>query len=328
MNINKTISVVLVLDMILFTGCQSSPHYSTQSSSQTSSGSSSDSGSGSLPTDLTGLENNIETIVKTLNGPAVQGKGGSSSSGQSSSGGQGSSGSSSSSQSGSGEQQNGSSQSAQSGSSGQGSSSSQQGQSRQASGSSGAGQQDAIEKIAPIVESMHFQWNNLMVEAIKKGANHALLNDFDNSLNNLSSTVRTKNKLKIMMAANRCYAYIPELQTLFQTQSSPQIKRVQYYTRSVILNAANANWKQADADMSSLKSVWLLAKNTLDKNQQELANKLDLSINELEKVVKEKNPALVDIKGKVELATTQEVEKAAGASGVSSGSGGGSSSQG
>lgn len=299
MNIKNTVSVFLAFNMVLLAGCQNGSHSAQPMSSQSSSG------TASLPADLTGLENNVETIVKTLNGPAVQGKGSASSSfGQSSSNGQ-ESGSSSSGQSGSSEQESGSPPSGQSGSS-------------KPSGSSGTSQQDTIEKIVPIVESMHYQWNNLMSEAIKKGANNALVNDFDNSLNNLSNTVKTKNKVKIMMAANRVYAYIPELYSLFQAQSSPQIKRMEYYTRSVILNAETANWKQADSDLSSLKSVWLPYKNSLNKNQQESANKLDLSIAELEKVVKERNSSLVDIKGKVELSNTQELEKTAESAGQSS----------
>ena len=179
---------------------------------------------------------------------------------------------------------------------------------------------------------MHYQWNNLMPEAIQKGANNDLVNHFDSALNNLSSTVKSKNQTEIMMAANRLYAYIPDLYSLFQTKSSPQIKRMRYYSRGVILNASAADWDQADADMNSLKSVWALYKNSLSKDQQDLANKLDLSIYELEKVVKERNQTLVGIKGKIELSNTQALEEAAenksgGESGGSQSSGESSGSQ-
>lgn len=165
-------------------------------------------------------------------------------------------------------------------------------------------------KISSIVENMHYQWNNLMPEAIKKGANNDLVNNFDNSLNNLSSTVKGKNNTSIMMAANQLYAYIPDLYSLFQTKSSPQIKRMRYYARGAILNASTANWNQADSDINNLKAVWVLCKSGLSKDQQDLANKLDLSIYELEKVIKERNQPLVNIKGKIELSNTQALEKA------------------
>lgn len=312
----KTVSVLLAVGLILLTGCQSSSQGSAQSEPSQSS-----SEPEKVPADLAGLENNIEAVVKMLGGPAVQIKQGSESS---------QSGQSSSSQQGSE-----SSQSGQSSSSQQGSQSSQSGQSsssRQTSGSSASSQQDPTEQIVPIVEDMHYQWNNLMPEAIQKGANNDLVNHFDSALNNLSSTVKSKNQTEIMMAANRLYAYIPDLYSLFQTKSSPQIKRMRYYSRGVILNASAADWDQADADMNSLKSVWALYKNSLSKDQQDLANKLDLSIYELEKVVKERNQTLVGIKGKIELSNTQALEEAAenksgGESGGSQSSGESSGSQ-
>jgi hypothetical protein len=312
----KTVSVLLAVGLILLTGCQSSSQGSAQSEPSQSS-----SEPEKVPADLVGLENNIEAVVKMLGGPAVQIKQGSESS---------QSGQSSSSQQGSE-----SSQSGQSSSSQQGSQSSQSGQSsssRQTSGSSASSQQDPTEQIVPIVEDMHYQWNNLMPEAIQKGANNDLVNHFDSALNNLSSTVKSKNQTEIMMAANRLYAYIPDLYSLFQTKSSPQIKRMRYYSRGVILNASAADWDQADADMNSLKSVWALYKNSLSKDQQDLANKLDLTIYELEKVVKERNQTLVGIKGKIELSNTQALEEAAenksgGESGGSQSSGESSGSQ-
>ena len=148
-----------------------------------------------------------------------------------------------------------------------------------------------------------------MSEAIKKGASNDLVNNVDNSLNNLSNIVKSKNKMNIMIAANRLYAYIPDLYSLFQPKSSPQIKRMRYYSREAILNASIADWNQADSNINSLKSVWALYKNSLNKDQQDLANKLDLSIYELEKVVKERNQSLVNIKGKIELSNMQHLEE-------------------
>ena len=167
-----------------------------------------------------------------------------------------------------------------------------------------------MEKISAIVNKMHYQWNNLMPVAIKKGANKDLVNNFGNKLNNLSSTVVGKDKMKTLIAANQLYVYIPDLYLLFKPKLSPEIKRVRYYSRSAILNSLSANWTQVDSDISSLKSVWAVYKNSLSKDQQDNANKLDLSINELEKVIKERKQPLIDIKGKVEFSNIEALEKA------------------
>ena len=279
-----------------------------------------------MPEDLTGLESNIETTIKMLDGPAVQvkqqesGQGASSQSEiQSSQQGQQQSQSSNTSQPGSQSSQQGQPQSQSSNTSQPGSQSSQQGQPQ--SQSSNTSQPDPMEKIVPLIEKMHYQWNNLMPEAVKKGAGKDLVNNFDNALNNLSKTVSSKNKMNTLLAANSLYAYIPDFYSLFNAKSSPEIKRVRYFARSAILSSLTANWTQADADIGNLKSVWVLYKGTLSKDQQDTANKLDLSIYELEKVVKERNQQLTNIKGKVVLSNTEALEKAAGSeSGWQSGS--------
>ena len=295
----KTVSILLALEIILLTGCQSSP----QSSASESSSSSTESEK--VPEDLIGLESNIETTIKMLDGPAVQVK-------------QQESGQETSSQPGSQSAQQGQ-QSSSSSTSQAGSQSAQQGQQ---SSSSSTSQTDPMEKISPIVEKMHYQWNNLMPEAVKKGAGKDLVNNFDNALNNLSKTVSSKNKMNTLLAANGLYAYIPDFYSLFDAKSSPEIKRVRYFARSAILSSLAANWAQADSDIGNLKSVWALYKGTLGKDQQDMANKLDLSIYELEKVVAQRNQQLTNIKGKVVLSNTEALEEAAGSEfGGQSGSG-------
>ena len=313
----KILSILLVLIFVLLTAC------SSQSSQQSSESESSKSSSESeeVPSDLTGLENNIEMIEQTLDGPSIQTKpmqqtGQSSQSGegtQSAEGTQSGGGTQSAegAQSGEGTQSGGGAQSGQNNQSQQGNQSSQQGQGQQQSQSSSSKQQDPMEKISAITDKMHYQWNNLMPVAIKKGANKDLVNNFGNKLNDLSSTVTGKNKMKTLIAANQLYVYIPDLYLLFKPKLSPEIKRVRYYSRSAILYSSSANWTQADSDIGSLKSVWAVYKNSLSKDQQDNANKLDLSINELEKVIKERNQSLIDIKGKVEFSNIEALEKAA-----------------
>lgn len=282
----KFLSILLVSVFTLFAACSSQ---SSQQSSQAES-SQAESESEDIPSDLTELENNIEMIVKTLDGPAVQvnqetqqSGGGGTQSEQSNQGGN---------------------QSQQEGQS------SQQGQGQQQSQPSSSTPQDPMEKISPIIEKLHYQWNNLMPMVIKKDANKDLVNNFDNALNNLSNTVISKSKINTLIAANQLYSYIPDLYLLFKSKPSPEIKRVRYYSRSAILNALAAQWTQADSDIDKLKSVWVLYKNTVSKEQQDTANKLDLSIYELEKVIKERNQTLVNIKGKVEFSNIEDLEKA------------------
>ncbi|QEY33991.1 hypothetical protein FL966_02415 [Caproiciproducens galactitolivorans] len=297
----KIVSISLVFTLLTACGSQQS---SESGATQTESSSQADQGSEKALPDLIGLENNIEMIIKTLNGPAVLVKQGMQQNDQSTQSGQNNASS----------QENQSSQESQGQQEGQytqANQSSQQSQGGQQSQPQTSSQPDPMTTVSQTVDMMHYQWNNLMAAAVKKGAKQELINNFSTALNNLSNTVSSKNKMNIMLAANKVYANIPDLYSLFQPKPSPEIKRVRYYSRSAILNSLASNWKQADSDISNLKSVWELYKNSLGKEQQDMANKLDLSIIELEKVVKGKNLKLVDIKGKVMLSNTEALEKAA-----------------
>lgn len=170
---------------------------------------------------------------------------------------------------------------------------------------------DPWQEISSTINKLHYQWNGYIPSATKKNARRELIDNFDNTLNNLTSTTVTKDKNKTLLAANNLYLFIPDFYMLYKTPASPEIKRIRYYIRNAVLNAAILNWEQASKDVGSLKATWAIYKNTIDPKNQDLASKLDYSIYELEKVVNENNMYLTDIKGRIAISNTESVEKAA-----------------
>jgi len=237
------------------------------------------------PDQLKALESNIEKIIKQLGGPAIgveEDKSGEKS----------------------GQQGQGANNQAAQG--GQGEGGGQQNQAPQP-----PQQPEPWEKeVTSIINTMHYQWNDYMPSAVKKGASKTLVDNFSNALNDLTDIVIAKNKTNALLAANYLYAYIPDLYSLYKSSESPEIKRIRYFTRNAMLNSITANWAQVDKDMNSLKPSWGLYKNVLGKDQQESAGKLDLSISELDKVVQEKNQPLIDIKGRIVMSNIESIEKA------------------
>lgn len=182
--------------------------------------------------------------------------------------------------------------------------------SKQTQGAQKQEKQDPWKEITPITNDLHYKWTSYMPDAVKKGANKKLIDNFSNALNSLTNTIIEKNKTNTLMAASYLYAYIPDMYSLYRTKTSPEIKRIRYYVRNSMLNSMTANWTQVDYDVNNLKSSWSLFKNTLEKNEQDDSNRLDFSIYEFEKVVKERNQPLVDIKGRVALSNIETIEKA------------------
>jgi len=148
-----------------------------------------------------------------------------------------------------------------------------------------------------------------MPEIAEKGADMKLINNFADALNSLTTTALTKDTENTLTSANTLYSYIPDIYSLFKVKMSPEVKRMIYYTRSIILEASKDNWEQVKKDNDSLSKSWSFFKNTLNKEQEQISAKLDFSIYELSKVTDAKEKPLTDIKGRIVLSNIQEIEK-------------------
>ena len=168
---------------------------------------------------------------------------------------------------------------------------------------------DPWKEIEPLISNLHYQWNDFMPDAVKKGADPKITGNFSNALNTLTNTVKIKDKTNTLTTANNLYRCVFDLYSLYRTEMSPEIKRMRYLIRNTILFSIMGNWDQAIKDMAGINASWSLLKNTLGKEQQADTGKLDYSILELEKVIAEKNASLTDIKGRVALSNIQSIEK-------------------
>lgn len=166
--------------------------------------------------------------------------------------------------------------------------------------------QDPWPRVSQDIEKLHLTWNEYLPAAATKGADKELLDRFSTALNDFSVEVKTKDRAKVLLAANRLYENIPELFALYKSKSLPGIKHLIYYTREIILNGTALEWEKAESNLEKLKSTWPMVKATLEKEEQ---LKLEHSITELEKVTKNKYRELITLKGKIVLQNLAALEK-------------------
>lgn len=276
------------------------------------------------PEKLKAIETGIESLFETLGGPSAKiekgGGGGNSQGSRQQSTKQDSQ--QQSSQQGSpqqGKQQGSQQQGSQQGSQQQSTQQSKQGsQAKKTQGSSSgknASQQkpanppEKWSEVDKLVNALHFQWNDFMPEVAKKGADMKFIDSFDTALNSLTTTIASRDKAKVMTSANELYKNVPDLYSIYRTKMSPEAKRLIYYTRDIILESAKDNWPQVKKDNDSIEKSWSLFRNTLDKEQQQIADKLNFSIYELKKVTGDKNKQLSGLKGKIVLNNIKELEQ-------------------
>ena len=148
-----------------------------------------------------------------------------------------------------------------------------------------------------------------MPEVSKKGADVKIIDNFDNALNTLTTSVVSKDNKKVMAAANKLFSHVADLYSLYKTKMSSEEKRMIYYCRNIILESENENWEIVKQDNEQLEKSWALFRNTLNEQQKEISDKLDFSLYELDKVIEQENKQLTYIKGEIVLSNIQELEK-------------------
>ncbi|HOJ09902.1 MAG TPA: hypothetical protein PK733_04835 [Clostridiales bacterium] len=311
--LNRMIAFALIMAFaitILISGCN---REEKGPSAQRQSGES-EGESGKIPGELTEMEQGIEKIIKALNGPSApetekeeSGKKGAEEEKQ---------GSSDQTKKQDTEKEDGaksedkqSDQGKQQGQQGQEGQGKQQQTQQTETGAKKPQEKDPWQEVTPIINKMHFTWNSYMPEAVQKGASQEIINGFSSSLNGLTNSIISKNKNYTLISANNLYGNITGLFSLYKKQNVSEVKRLKYFTRNVVLSAMNSDWTQAETNINNLKSVWGFLKNMLGEENKKAASKLDFSITELEKVIKEKNQPLTDIKGVITLSNIEEVDK-------------------
>lgn len=178
---------------------------------------------------------------------------------------------------------------------------------------------DPWQEVSKSIQELHTNWDEYAPKSMKDGATKELTDQFGNALNNLTMVSMKKNNVDTMIATNQLYAYIPDFYYLYKTEVSPEIKKVKYYARDCIISAMKLNWFQTDSDIKNLKASFTIFKRSLEDEMKEKGTKIENSIYELEKVEKERNKELTDIKGRLVLKGTMSLEKELGESGKKSG---------
>ncbi|NLP43174.1 MAG: hypothetical protein GX351_00945, partial [Peptococcaceae bacterium] len=233
-----------------------------------------------IPKSLERIEKDLEQVFLALAGPSVELE-----------------------QKGQGQANNGQQSQQQSSSSDGKQNQQQNSDSKQAAGQT----EDSKTQISETLRALHLGWNDYMPEIVAKGASRELLDGFSTALNELSTAISTTDRSTILIAANKLYKYVPDFYALYEAKLA-ELKRINYYTRNIIIYAASDDWTNTALNLSELKDAWTLAKNSSAK-QQEDTTRLDLSIYELEKVIQSKDKDLVKTKGELTLNNIQTLLK-------------------
>ncbi|SNX55094.1 hypothetical protein [Thermoanaerobacterium sp. RBIITD] len=160
------------------------------------------------------------------------------------------------------------------------------------------------------VKDIHTNWNVLIPTATKAGANSNLINNVSTAINTLTTNSNNKSINDTLIAANNVYKYIPDIETLFKAELTPDIKRLRYYNRDIAFNASTGKWDIAKKDIADLNTTWKTLKVKLTNEAKSSADKFDAGLAELEKSVNSKDSTITKVKSDVLETDIKSLEKA------------------
>lgn len=309
-SVNKLLLVITILIPLLFCGCPDEEQQQQQQPSKTQS-EQEDKDS----TKLKKIQDDIEAIIEKLSGipqqelkkqeeeeqKAVQ-EGGGGEEGQSNQGQQGNQNSQNGQQGGQ-EMQGGQQQGGEA----------SQGMDQQ----QGAQQKSLIQKQKPVewetvfkdTQKLHVEWNEYIAQAAKDGVPKNSIDSFGNTLIQFTNFIIMKKKEEAVINANNLLFSLINFWSHYDSKIPPDVMKLKYFIRNVIFYSAVNKWDKVNENINAGKTLFQTLRATADKEQQEKINKIDFSIQEIEKVIKMHDYPLIRLKGKIVTDNLKELEK-------------------
>jgi len=174
-------------------------------------------------------------------------------------------------------------------------------------------QQDLLKQWATIntkVDELNVQWNSYEPEALKAGVAATVIENFESALNDLTDKAALRDQYGAILAANHLTRYIPDFLEKYTNKTPPDLQRLSFYTREILLNARADHWESAQTNVTMIQTIWRRIEPIVPPQGKTAASKFDLSLSDLENVVQATNANLVKVKGNIVLKNIEELRKA------------------
>ncbi|MFT9497119.1 hypothetical protein [Anaerosolibacter sp.] len=149
---------------------------------------------------------------------------------------------------------------------------------------------------------LHNKWNVLEPQLIQQGVSPESMNNFENTLDNLTKFGFEKKYFETLSVANNLTAYLPDFRAYFKREVPPSIYTLKYQVRNLVLNAAVGDYDAAQESLSKLKDHGQTLKPQLiEKKAKATTDKYDASVNNLEKSLGKKDLQLIKINSSIVL---------------------------
>ncbi len=170
---------------------------------------------------------------------------------------------------------------------------------------------DKWEEINKKLEEIHSKWNSYEIEGMKKGVTSDISNRFKDSLNALTSSIEGKNIIGIYDYSSQTMLNLSPIFGLYKDEIWGEINKLKYLTYQSYLNTLKGDdlktielLKGSEEDISKIRLK-------LEKNDSKIKmlDKVNLSIEDMNKSLKENSIKLIRIKKDIIIKNLEELGK-------------------
>lgn len=165
---------------------------------------------------------------------------------------------------------------------------------------------EAVKKLS---EDIHNSWANYEITAIKKGAKKEELSRFEEAINKVTVAVTEKNVINALFYSNEITYNMAPFFDAYKGSLEGELMRVKYFVRQVLLYGTTGDWEESEKSILQAEETMSTARARikLNKEDQELVEKLTLSLTNLKTSIPMKNVELIKIKRDIVLKYVDEI---------------------
>ncbi|MFZ5968136.1 MAG: hypothetical protein ACOYVK_13310 [Bacillota bacterium] len=156
--------------------------------------------------------------------------------------------------------------------------------------------EETWKKINDLIKGLHGKWNVLEPQLTPVNVPPEMIGQFEDTLNQLTKFGFDKKYFETISTANNLTAHLPKFMTYYKYDIPPHVYTLKYHIRDIVLNASVGNFQAAQDSLDKFRELSQGLKSELIKKKaQDVSDKLDASVTNLQNAIKNKDMLLLKI---------------------------------
>ena len=161
-------------------------------------------------------------------------------------------------------------------------------------------------------KEIHTQWNGYESKAIEDGVMNEDIEEFEKSIDKLTISLMDKKIVDSLFYLNNTTFYMAKFFDMYKDHPDGEMLRLRYFSRQIYLYGLSGDWTKANETVPSLDQTIVRIRQRIEvnKDNEKIIKKLELSLGNLANAIDDKNPDLLKIKVDIILKNIEELRDA------------------